>query len=247
MRHHGLTSTCACRRMARASRQKSRATGTTSGSGIFARKSLARVTSDPGTDQSPVWMPDGRRLVFKTEAGGALGALAMQAADGSGTIERLTDGARIERASFALADGSGILFSDGTGPRLLRLNGERRVARCSTVARRRRRVLSPDGRWMAYVALDSGTPQVFVSPFPDVKASRTLVTPAGGSQPRWAADGRRLFYTGLDGTLMSVDHRPETEHQDRAAGPVLTTAYYGGITVLSRTGTYDVARTADAS
>jgi WD40-like Beta Propeller Repeat len=49
----------------------------------FARKNLSRVTSDPGTDQNPGWTPDGRRLVFKTEAGGVLGALAMQNADGN--------------------------------------------------------------------------------------------------------------------------------------------------------------------
>lgn len=36
---------------------------------------------------------------------------------------------------------------------------------------------------MAYVAFDTGTPYVFVSPYPDVSASRILVTPAGGSQP----------------------------------------------------------------
>ena len=39
----------------------------------FARETLIRVTSDPGIDQAPVWMPDGRRLVFSSQAGGAVG------------------------------------------------------------------------------------------------------------------------------------------------------------------------------
>ena len=100
-------------------------------------------------------MPDARRLVFRTEAGGVRGALAMQAADGSGTAERLTDSARIERASFALADGSGIIFSDGAGPKLLRLDGERRVERLLELSQGGGDgALSPDERWMAYVALD---------------------------------------------------------------------------------------------
>jgi serine/threonine-protein kinase len=207
----------------------------------FARKSLSRVTNDPGTDQSPVWMPDGRRLVFKTEAGGVLGALAMQNADGSGTAERLTEGIRIERASFALADGSGIIFSDGTGPKLLRLDRERPVSRLLLLPAGGDGELSPDGRWMSYVALDSGTPQVFVTPFPDVTASRTQVTPAGGSQPRWARDGRTLFYTGLDGRLMSVTTNLKGPLEIGPPVPVLATAYYGGLTVISRNGTYDVA------
>ncbi len=211
----------------------------------FARRNLARVTSDPGTDQTPVWMPDGRRLVFKTEAAGTPGALAMQAADGSGTMERLTDGARIDRASFALPDGSGVLFSDGAGPKLLRLEGERRVAQLLELSQGGGdSVLSPDGHWMAYVALEASTrtPQVFVSPFPDAKASRQQVTPAGGSQPRWAADGRTLFYMGFDGTLMSVTtNLKKVPVEIGQTVRVLTTSYYGGLTVLSRTGTYDIA------
>lgn len=208
----------------------------------FARKSLTRVTSDPGIDQSPVWMPDARRLVFRTEAGGVRGALVMQAADGSGTVERLTDGARAERASFALADGSGIIFSDGAGPKLLRLDGARRVTRLLDLSQGGGDgALSPDERWMAYVALDAGTPYVFVSPYPDANASRILVTPAGGSQPLWSRDGRTLFYTALDGRLMSVATNLEGPIKIASPIAILTTAYYGALTVLSRSGTYDVA------
>ena len=153
------------------------------------------------------------------------------------------DGARTARASFALADGSGIIFSDGTGPKLLRLDRDRTVSSLLTLVGRGAGdgELSPDERWMAYVVTDSHTPQVFVTPFPDVKASRTLVTPAGGSQPRWARDGRALFYTGLDGTLMSVTIDPKAPIRIGRPVQVLTTAYYGGNTMLSRTGTYDVA------
>ena len=208
----------------------------------FARKSLTRVTSDPGLDQGPVWMPDARRLVFRTEAGGVRGALAVQAADGSGTAERLTDSARAERASFALADGSGIIFSDGAGPKLLRLDGEHRVERLLDLSQGGGDgALSPDERWMAYVALDAGTPYVFVSPYPDANASRMLVTPAGGSQPLWSHDGRTLFYTALDGRLMSVATNLEGPIKIASPIPILTTAYYGALTVLSRSGTYDVA------
>jgi serine/threonine-protein kinase len=209
----------------------------------FGRKSLTQVTTDPGTDQSPVWMPDGRRLVFKTEAGGVLGALAIQAADGSGTAERLTDGARIERASFALADNSRILYSDGSGPKLLQLDPGRRVT--SLLPQAAGGIgdcqLSPDERWMAYVDFNSDAPQVFVSPFPDVEAGRTLVTPAGGSQPRWARDGRTLFYTSLDGTLMSVTVDSKAPMTLGPPVEVLKKAYYGGITLLSRLATYDVS------
>jgi len=50
-----------------------------------------------------------------------------------------------------------------------------------------------------------------------------------------------LFYTGLDGMLMSVT--TELTAPIKVAPPVqvLTTVYYGGITLLSGSVTYDVA------
>lgn len=54
-------------------------------------ETLTRVTSDPGFDQSPVWMPDGRRIVFGSQTGGATGNIFWQAADGTSPAERLTN------------------------------------------------------------------------------------------------------------------------------------------------------------
>ena len=69
----------------------------------LARETLTRVTSDPGIDQAPVWMPDGRRLVFSSQAWwGAAGSLFWQAADGTGKAERLTESRNLQRPSAVL-------------------------------------------------------------------------------------------------------------------------------------------------
>ena len=56
--------------------------------------------------------------------------------------------------------------------------------------------LSPDGRWLAFAsnASGSGRSEVFVRPYPDVKAGRWQVSQAGGSVPHWSHSGRELFY-----------------------------------------------------
>ena len=54
------------------------------------RTTLTRATFDPGTDDYPVWTPDGRRVIFSSERAGARN-LFWQAADGTGAVERLTE------------------------------------------------------------------------------------------------------------------------------------------------------------
>jgi eukaryotic-like serine/threonine-protein kinase len=209
----------------------------------LAHRTLTRVTTDPGLDETPVWMPDGRRLVYTSQVGGALGALVSQAADGTGAPQLIAQGERMRRASDVVPDGSAILYSDGTGPRILTLgpNGRSRALVQPTSGGGGSAALSPDGRLIAHVGVDSGAPQVFVSAFPNPGEGRTQVSPDGGSQPRWAPTGRELFYTGTDGALMSVAVAAGETLTVGLPTRVLQPLYYGGLALLSRSGTYDVA------
>jgi len=56
-----------------------------------------------------------------------------------------------------------------------------------------RPMLSPDGRWLAYVSDESGRYEVYVQSWPE-SASRALVSAHGGTGPAWSGDGTELFY-----------------------------------------------------
>ena len=63
--------------------------------------------------------------------------------------------------------------------------------------------LSPDGRWLTYIALEHGRHEVFMQPS-GRPGERIRISPDGGGQPRWRADGRELYYVTPAGALMAV-------------------------------------------
>ncbi|MDH5284524.1 MAG: hypothetical protein OEW80_11655, partial [Gemmatimonadota bacterium] len=67
--------------------------------------------------------------------------------------------------------------------------------------------LSPDGRWLAYVSNESGTPEVYVRPFPRTDEARFQVSRAGGATPKWSRSGRELFFESSNGELMVASVR----------------------------------------
>jgi serine/threonine-protein kinase len=201
----------------------------------LARETLTPVTSDPGFDQAPVWTPDGRRLVFTSSRNGQVGTLYWQAADGTGAAERLTDSAQYQRASAVLPDGLRVVFWEGGAGQtavdvmMLTLAKDRSVQPLiQGPFIDRNAEVSRDGQWLAYEATDSGRPEVFVRPFPDVNKEKIQVSTAGGSQPLWAKNGDELFYVAAGGALMSV---PVKRGTTWSAGPPTTlidTAYFRG-------------------
>ena len=63
--------------------------------------------------------------------------------------------------------------------------------------------LSPNARWLAYVADETGRDEVYVGAFPD-PGGRYTVSLEGGSEPVWARDGRTLYYRDGRGDLVAV-------------------------------------------
>jgi eukaryotic-like serine/threonine-protein kinase len=66
---------------------------------------------------------------------------------------------------------------------------------------------SPDGRWIAYESDASGRREVYVRPFRGMPAGtegQWQVSTAGGTFPRWRADGRELYFVDPAGRMMAA-------------------------------------------
>jgi hypothetical protein len=64
--------------------------------------------------------------------------------------------------------------------------------------------VSPDGRWLAYEANDTGAFEIYARPFPDVNDGHWQVSTTGGTQPLWARSGEAPLYFAPDGALMRI-------------------------------------------
>ena len=69
----------------------------------------------------------------------------------------------------------------------------------NTTSSERAPAISPDGRWLAYESDESGRAEVYVRPFPAVDQGLWAISTSGGSEPRWARDGRELFFVVRSG------------------------------------------------
>ena len=54
---------------------------------------------------------------------------------------------------------------------------------------------SPDGRWLVYSSNESGSPEIYVRPWPGPGEGIQIST-GGGVSPIWSRDGREIIYTG---------------------------------------------------
>jgi serine/threonine protein kinase len=168
-----------------------------------ARGAKTRLTFDPGLDQTPVWSPDGGRILFASNR--KLGNhLYLKNADGSGSEEEATDlGPVLAHAWDWSRDGKYMLF--GKREELWVLSWPERVATQLLQAKGsvRNAQFSPNGRWIAYASNESGSMEIYVSPFPGANG-KWQVSSAGGQEPKWRQDGKELFYLSPEGKMMAV-------------------------------------------
>ncbi len=208
----------------------------------LARKTLTRLTMDPGTDGYPVWTPDGRRIIFESNRTGVFN-LYSQAADGTGTPEALTKSLNPVWPFSISPDGTRVVLHE-TGPKtgndldVLVMDGKSTPEPLiQTTFSEEHGEISPDGRWLAYDSNDSGQQQVFVRPFPNVNSGHWQVSPAGGSKPVWAKNGKELFY--LSGrAMMAVPIQTTSGFSAGNPTKLFEGTYYSGGTAR----VYDVSR-----
>jgi serine/threonine-protein kinase len=211
----------------------------------FARRTLSRLTFEPGLNRAVVWTRDSQRVIFSAERDGRE-SLFWQAADGSGSPEQLTPTTQ-DRPQGPLSlspDGKVLVFGEPGQPPFdlytLTLDSERKVAPLlNQTYSEHNGEISPDGRWMAYQSDESGTSEIFVRPFPNVAAGRSQVSNGGGTRPAWSRDGHEIYYLGLDGTMMAASIDARSGDIFSAGRPI---ALFSGPYYMVQAGrSYDVA------
>jgi eukaryotic-like serine/threonine-protein kinase len=121
----------------------------------------------------------------------------------------LTTSANLQAPSGVTPDGARLLFiergpSNDNDVMQVEVAGSRTVTPLVQNAIANNGVVSPDGRWLAYAASDSGALEIYVRPYPDVNSGRWQVSTTGGRMPLWSHDGQELFYVSPANALMRV-------------------------------------------
>jgi len=168
-----------------------------------------RLTFD-GSSSTPIWSPDGATIYYSSSAGGRYRLLAKRV-DGSGEEQLVLDSKSAfwpdsisPREQLLALEGPS---DDGQSYRLwlLPLQGERKLVPFAPGLQgsQTHAAFSPDGRLIAYSSDESGLPQVYVQPV-DGSTGRWQVSRDGGDLAVWRADGKELYYVGLDRGLRAV-------------------------------------------
>ena len=163
-----------------------------------------RLTFDPSLHQAPIWSPDGKQILFNSSR--KLGTqLYLKNADGSGAEEEVAD-----LGTFTLVnvwdwsrDGKYVLVRKAN--ELWYFSWPERVAKPLLQAKWtvQSAQFSPDGRWVAYASNETGSREIYVSPFLTANG-KWQVSNGGGQEPKWRKDGKELFYVSADGKMMAV-------------------------------------------
>jgi Tol biopolymer transport system component/tRNA A-37 threonylcarbamoyl transferase component Bud32 len=169
----------------------------------------SRFTFDDAVDFFGAWSPDGSRMIYASNRNGSYDFFDKDVT-GAGDERPVPVPSSTAKLPMSISpDGKYLLYgtqTPQTGVDLwaVALTGDRKpfpVIRspfdemCGQ--------FSPDGRWISYQSNQSDQVEVYVHPFPQPGAA-IQVSSAGGTQARWSADGKELFYLAPDSKLMAV-------------------------------------------
>jgi len=173
----------------------------------FTRGLRNRLTTTEWAEFRPVWSPEERRIAFSADSHGPPTLFVIDA-NGGDAVEIAPFDGNVHYPTGWTPDGETVLFTrtavgSATQSMTVPVSGGEPQVLVDTPSFDADAVVSPDGRWLAYVTGQTGRPEVYVRPFPgDGRSDRISVS--GGRAPQWSGAGR-LYYRGLEDNIMVVD------------------------------------------
>jgi Tol biopolymer transport system component len=220
----------------------------------FAKKTSTRFTFAPTEETEGVWSRDGKVLAFRSNSGGSL--LKLKKAYGlepDSTVLEVSHGSSLAGVpdvydiipnSWSVDDKQILcsLQASGRGSLLVLLNladGQAKPFLGSKAVETNGQI-SGNGKWAAYASNESGEWEIYVTTFPGA-VGKWQVSRGGGTEPRWRADGKEIYYLDSSGMLMAV---PVDAGETFSSGTPVSLFQVRGRAPISSTDlfTYDVSK-----
>ncbi|MGH9588922.1 MAG: hypothetical protein ACRD25_00945, partial [Terracidiphilus sp.] len=173
----------------------------------------SRLTFASAQNSNPLWSGDGSRIFFASNRNGESG-IYEKSADGLGSSRVVFQSSNQEVNLDALSsDGHYALYmshSPANSEWAVPLTGDRKpfpLFQGNFIAERSR--FSPNGKYVAYISSETGSPEVYVQTFPQ-HLGKWRISSSGGDEPLWRGDGKELFYLSPDNEVMAVDVRADS-------------------------------------
>ena len=204
----------------------------------FARDTSVPMGNEPGGSFDPQWSPDGSRIAFTSNRRGGADLFVKSLSEGPAELLQASD-VQIFMCDWS-ADGRHIIYHEGSVKFLgLPLFGDREpFVVLDTPYTKDQAQFSPNARWIAYNADNTGRHEVYVTSFPR-GGEEIPVSKDGGMQPRWSHDGRELFFLDPESRLMVVDVEEVGEDLEFGTPQVLFSTRLRAIPNVEK---YDVTR-----